>query len=353
MEKVFTNIEWVKWLREQARLKRPYWYGTCHYECTESLLAKKAKQYPTHYGKSRFARYSADIKASQICGDCVGAAIKGAVWSELGTRTSKNGSNGCPDKSADGMFGYCKSVGMDWGGIDSIPDEPGIAVRYSGHVGVYVGGGEVVEWRGFAYGCVITKLKDRKWTHWYKVPWCEYVAPARPEAPEESAEIIDVGALGSRLLKSGRKGEDVRTLQEMLIGLGYDLSQHGADGDYGGETENAVMDFQRDQGLDADGDYGPMTHAALMEILAERSAQENEDGGDETQAPAGSKRYVLVTGGSVYIRKGPGKEHDVITVVREGMLLDWVATAANGWHAVELDGVEGWIGPTYSEVVEE
>ena len=56
MEKVFTNIEWVKWLREQARLKRPYWYGTCHYECTESLLARKAKQYPAHYTKGRMAR---------------------------------------------------------------------------------------------------------------------------------------------------------------------------------------------------------------------------------------------------------------------------------------------------------
>ena len=350
MEKVFTNIEWVKWLREQARLKRPYWYGTCHYECTESLLARKAKQYPAHYGKSRFARYSEDIKNSQICGDCVGAAIKGAVWSELGAREPVSKSHGCPDKSADGMFSYCKAQGMDWGGIDTLPDIPGVAVRYSGHVGIYVGGGEVVEWRGFAYGCVETELKDRKWTHWYKIPWVEYVDEDKPQEPEEN--VFDVGALGSRLLKRGRKGEDVRTLQEMLIGLGYDLSRYGADGDYGSETEKAVMDFQQDTGLDADGDYGPMTHAALMEILAERSAQEREEE-DETQAPAGPKRYVLVTGGSVYIRKGPGKEHDVVTVVREGMLLDWVATAANGWHAVELDGVEGWIGPKYSEVVEE
>lgn len=351
MEKVFSNIEWGKWLREQARLTRPYWYGTCHYECTESLLAKKAKQYPTHYGKSRIPRYSEDIKNSQICGDCVGAAIKGAVWSELGTRASKNGSNGCPDKSADGMFSYCKAQGMEWGGIDSLPDIPGIAVRYSGHVGVYVGGGEVVEWRGFKYGCVITQLKDRKWTHWYKVPWCEYTAPARPEAPEESAEVIDVGALGSRLLKLGRKGEDVRTLQEMLIGLGYDLSQYGADGDYGSETEQAVMDFQQDADLDVDGDYGPMTHAALMEILAERSAQEDDGEDEETQAPA-EEKLVRVTGATVYIRRGPGKEYDPETIVRKGALLRWTATADNGWHAVEADGVTGWIGPKYSEVVE-
>ncbi len=33
--------------------------------------------------------------------------------------TSKYGSNGCPDKSASGMFSYCKSKGMDWGTIDT------------------------------------------------------------------------------------------------------------------------------------------------------------------------------------------------------------------------------------------
>ena len=27
-----------------------YWYGTCVYICTKSLLKSKTKQYPTHYG---------------------------------------------------------------------------------------------------------------------------------------------------------------------------------------------------------------------------------------------------------------------------------------------------------------
>ena len=84
MEKVFTNIEHARWLREQARLKRPYWYGTYYLPCTETLLTKKAKQYPTHYKSDRMARYRQDIKNGQICGDCVNGAIKGAIWSELG-----------------------------------------------------------------------------------------------------------------------------------------------------------------------------------------------------------------------------------------------------------------------------
>ena len=60
---------------------------------------------------------------------------------------------------------------MDWGTIDTLPDIVGLAVRFDGHVGYTVGGGYAVEWRGFAYGCVKTKIKGRGWTHWYKLPF--------------------------------------------------------------------------------------------------------------------------------------------------------------------------------------
>ena len=39
----------------------PYWYGTCGYKATSSLLSRKAKQYPSHYGSSRTNRYKQDI----------------------------------------------------------------------------------------------------------------------------------------------------------------------------------------------------------------------------------------------------------------------------------------------------
>lgn len=340
MEKVFTNIEHAEWLREQARLRRPYWYGTYYNKCTEKLLTRKAAQYPSHYGAKRMPTYRKHIEANQIAGDCVNGAIKGAVWSELGKREPVYASHGCPDTNADGMFEYAKKQGMDWGTIGSIPDIPGIAVRFPGHVGVYVGNGEVVEWRGFAYGCVVTKLNLRKWTHWYEIPWSEYVT----KKPEQSTEsTIDVGTLGSRLLKKGRKGEDVKMLQELLMKLGYSLPKYGADGDYGSETEDAVRKFQQKNRIEADGKYGEESHKTMMSILAEL---DNEDEDDDKTAG-----YIKVTGSRVNIRKGSSTKYDIVTVVRKGTKLRYSAVAANGWYYVEIDGLTGWISNKYTEVV--
>ena len=333
MEKVFTNTEHVKWLREQARLKRPYWYGTYYNECTETLLAKKSKQYPAHYTADRFARYSEDIKDGQICGDCVNGAIKGAIWSELGTRKPVYKSHDCPDKSADGMFEYCRKIGMEWGTIDSIPDVPGVAVRMSGHVGVYVGNGEVVEWRNFKYGCVVTKLKSRKWLHWYKLPWTDYVG-------EQDSQ--NTATLGAGLLKIGSRCSAVEELQKALLRLGYKLPQYGADGDFGEETEEALKEFQRDYELEVDGQYGSESHAALMAALADLGEAEDDE------QPA--TRTVVVTGGSVYIRKGASTAYDIITVAHKGDRLPCTAIASNGWHCVIVNGKTGWISGKYSKV---
>lgn len=344
MEKVFTNIEHVAWLREQARLKRPYWYGCYFNPCTEALLKRKARQYPGHYTAARMPKYRQHIADGQIAGDCVNGAIKGAVWSELGSRAPAYASHGCPDKSADGMFSYCKSIGMDWGPMSTMPELPGVAVRFAGHVGIYAGGGEVVEWRGFSYGCVVTKLAARKWTHWYRLPWTEYLEGGAAVQP---GQPVNVGTLGARLLKRGCEGEDVRTLQELLMKLGYELPRYGADGDFGSETEGAVKAYQAANGLAADGQYGSLTHAELMNDIAGLE-DEQDDVSDQ-----GSVKKVRVTGGTVNVRAGAGTQYGIVSVVRSGALLEWVADAPNGWHAVRADGVDGWISPRYSEVVAE
>ncbi len=106
--------------------------------------------------------------------------------------------------------------------MDTLPEVPGIALRFDGHVGVYIGGGYAMEERGFNYGCVKTKVSSRKWTHWYQLPFVDYgdavftgSGAAKPDTPASEY------TLGTRTLKKGSKGTDVKALQEFLLQLGY------------------------------------------------------------------------------------------------------------------------------------
>ncbi len=66
------------------------------------------------------------------------------------------------------------------------------------------------------------------------------------------------------MLKKGAKGEQVKTLQRLLIALGYDLGEYGADGDFGSATDKAVRAFQKDRNLEADGIVGQNTWNELL-----------------------------------------------------------------------------------------
>lgn len=59
-------------------------------------------------------------------------------------------------------------------------------------------------------------------------------------------------------------GDDVTSLQEQLLEMGYDLFR--PDGIFGGHTENALRAFQRDYGLVPDGICGPATLRALRQL---------------------------------------------------------------------------------------
>lgn len=80
------------------------------------------------------------------------------------------------DVTADSAFAAAEEKGA----IGTVPELPGICVRYPGHVGVYIGGGYVAEARGFDYGTCITALGSRPWTHWYRHPKINYTKTELP-----------------------------------------------------------------------------------------------------------------------------------------------------------------------------
>lgn len=343
---MFKASQLVKFCKDMVGM--PYWYGTCVYACTSSLLASKSKQYPSHYASSRTSRYKKDISEHKVCMDCIGM-IKGFFWTNggVGVReyinggpafTRKYASNGCPDKGANGMLSWLKSKGCQNGKIATLPEVPGVLLFSSGHVGVYIGNGYAVEARGFNYGVVRTKVASRSWTEWAYLPasMLEYdtISGISTDNDTTSGSTANTSEekktyeLGDRVLKRGSKGDDVSKLQEYLVKLGYNLGTYGAakngiDGNMGSKTVNAVKAFQTANGLSVTGEYCKNTHKALMDVIKKL---EGED--------ASSSFPIKVSTWSVNVRDAPNtKTGKVVRVVRMNTILTAVGTdSETGWY---------------------
>lgn len=102
---------------------------------------------------------------------------------------------------------------------------------------------------------------DGKYIRGFCLP--DYASKVEVEKPatEKYGKAITVTL---HQLSKGDRGEEVRALQILLMGRGYDVGKTGADGEFGTATRNAVIKYQRDHGLDADGIAGKDTITALM-----------------------------------------------------------------------------------------
>jgi len=221
-------------LVEHARqwIGQSYWYGTCCYDCTAGLLSRKKEQYPSHYQESRMVGYRNDIAKGRRCADCVGL-IKGYIWDQNGRRVY--------DKSTDvnttGLFNRATVKGL----IETMPEAPGLIAYKAGHVGIYEGGGNVIEAKGFVYGIVRSRLSDTKWTHWLECPFiaydCEQIAvPEKPVEPAlYRAKVVNV-KVGLNLRTAPKNAENTirllkpETVVEVLedhCGNGFSKVRHG------------------------------------------------------------------------------------------------------------------------------
>lgn len=187
---VKTNTGLVAYAK--AQLGKPYWYGTFGQTASAALLKSKSAQYAKegYYIQNRY-KVRFDQQYGQRVHDCAGL-IKGYLFSD--TPTSAPKFNAALDWGANGMRERCTTFGT----INTIPELPGVLVFYDKHVGVYIGGGYVIEARGHDYGVVKTRLKDRPWKWWGKHPAIRYdaasaeqpaqpiqsVQPSKPSAPK-------------------------------------------------------------------------------------------------------------------------------------------------------------------------
>lgn len=232
---MLTNLGLVEFVKKARDEKAGYVWGTFGLVLTQTILDYKLKQYPD------MIKPNLDFIKKNYMGkrtyDCVGL-IKGYIWMN---DEDPEYYSPATDIGANEMYEKAKIKGP----IESMPDIPGICVRFPGHIGVYVGDGKVIEARATKYGVVETHLKDRPWTHWLECPLIKY---------EDSSKVREG-------VRKGDKGNDVIAIQRTLNYWGSSLA---VDGVFGPKTEEEVKKFQKRSFLVVDGVVDQKTLIFLM-----------------------------------------------------------------------------------------
>ena len=89
----------------------------------------------------------------------------------------------------------------------------------------------------------------------------KYDAEVEPVENKKGVCTVEVS-----ILKKGSKGNEVKSMQILLIGYGFSCGSYGADGSFGSATDTALRAFQKANGLSVDGICGPKTWSKLLGI---------------------------------------------------------------------------------------
>lgn len=157
-----------------------YCSGGFGFPITEEIIKSKTNQFS--YSITKQNQLKQLIGKNYFGFDCVNL-IKAVLWGWNGDSSKTYGgavykSNGVPDVNDSGLFKLCKEISTDFSKIVK-----GAIVWMDGHVGVYIGNGQVIEatakWTGNVLVSSLGNLgyssdKTRVWAKWGKLPYVDY-----------------------------------------------------------------------------------------------------------------------------------------------------------------------------------
>lgn len=146
-----TRDELIIWVK--SKVGTPYVYGAKGEIFNLTLLNSLAASYPSTFTTSYIAKAKKFI--GRRCTDCSGL-ISWKTGILRGSSNYKSSATECVPIS------QLSEKHIGWG------------LWRSGHIGVYIGNGQVVEARGIDYGTVISKVADRNFTHVIKLRDIDY-----------------------------------------------------------------------------------------------------------------------------------------------------------------------------------
>lgn len=165
-----TNSGLVKYCKQALKEKTVYMWGGLFRQVTNSYIKQLSSMYPKQYPADRQKNLKSLVGKDYYGCDCIGL-IKSYYFGGIGVEKNAKGYDGSKDFGVGGMYNAAKIKGK----IASIPKKEGVLVMTSdfGHVGVYIGGNEVIECTlsRFGDGVVQTNFSDRQWAFWCQCPF--------------------------------------------------------------------------------------------------------------------------------------------------------------------------------------
>jgi LysM repeat protein len=222
---LMTAKEFINKVKEVQKTNTVYMWGTYGQVLTNQLIDYKANQYPSKNTPARVARHKKLVGQGYSAWDCVGL-IKGILWGwEYGKSPKYKGSE-VPDVGSDSMYkNYTTHQSTDFKDI-----LPGEVVWITGHIGVYIGDGLVIEATsratgGFTDNVLISALGNhgavkgyptRSWTHHGRLKWIDYAAVPKPDPKPEPTPKPEGDYLEHKVVK----GDTPWGLAQKYLGKG-------------------------------------------------------------------------------------------------------------------------------------
>lgn len=228
----------------KSKVGTPYVYGAKGADgvLTQSRVNSLARSYPSVFTQSYLNKIKSKKLVGKVCCDCSGL-ISWYTGKVLGSAQLYS------NAYARLPISQYKNFAI------------GTVVWKSGHVGVYIGNGLVVEERGIDRGCIVSKIGDIKWKYGLTFSWINYdiKTPITNITYKKANQYKEPTVL----LKKGKtmSVNDVKWLQYELVEAGYNIA---IDGKFGSKTDSALRKFQKSAKLTVDGICGPATRNALI-----------------------------------------------------------------------------------------
>ena len=202
--------------------------------------------------------------------------------------------------------------------------------------------------------CVTTDTKVGKWAYWGKLKDVDYGSSAQPAdepdddpATDEPVQEVMIGYVNADKVNF-RTGPNTNKSRIEYLNTGDAVEVIGETGSWLKCKALGRVGYIKAEFVSAE------LVAPSQPIPADDWDEQEQSGDQDDWIDVNLESLkVLISaqnGGKVNIRRGNGSNYSRITSVQSNTVLPYIATATNGWLAVKVSGVVGWVSPDFAQI---